>query len=264
MKKISEITDNEKYIVPALYRGLNILEELSKVPGGLTLSEIPGNLPAATLYRILTTLTKLGYIIRDPGDRYRISRKLLTIGSRAVNRNNLVERALPVMRELRDLTGETALLASLYGNEGVVLAQVESNQAVKVTVRIGHHFPLHSAAPGKAILAFLPEEERSMILDQIEFTQFTDETITDPFIFDKTLIKVRKNGFAFDMGEELEDIRCIAAPILDENGYPEGALWISGPASRMPNYKLKKLWKHVTMCAGKINSDTTERMEKWM
>ena len=239
-EKLKEL-ENEKYIVPGLYRGLNVLEEISRHPEGVMLSELSGNIPPATLFRILTTLAKLGYITRDFGDRYRLSRKLLTLGNHGFNRNNLVERALPVMRALRDLTGETVLLASLYGSEGVVLAQVESNQAVKVTIRIGHHFPLHSAAPGKAILAFLPEEEREMILDQMTFTRFTEETIIERELFEKILIRDRKNGFSFDFGEELEDIRCAAAPILDPQGYPEGAIWISGPASRLTNSKLKKL-----------------------
>lgn len=239
-EKIKEL-ENEKYIVPGLYRGLNVLEEISRHPSGITLSELTGNIPTATLYRILTTLIKSGYIVREPGDRYRLSKKLLVLGNRGINRNNLVERALPVMRELRDLTGETVLLASLYGTKGVVLAQVESNQAVKVMIEIGHHFPLHSAAPGKAILAFLPEEERKMILDQLTFPRFTEKTIVDPGIFDKGLLKDRKNGFSFDFGEEMEDIRCAGAPILDVQGYPEGAIWISGPASRLPNSKLKKL-----------------------
>ena len=264
MKENSKKCPSGKYNVPALSRGLNVLEEISRFPQGVTLSEISGGIPPATLYRILTTLTSLGYIVRDPGDRYRISRKLLTIGNRAIDRNHLVERALPAMRELRDLTGETALLASLYGSEGVVLAQVESNQAVKVTVRIGHHFPLHSAAPGKAILAFLPESERLPLLEQMDFTPFTDETIRDRETFEKVLVQVRENGFAFDFGEELADIRCLAAPVLDEKGYPEGAVWISGPASRLPNYKIKGLWKHVVMCAEKISSKRTEESEKWM
>ncbi|MBE6406652.1 MAG: IclR family transcriptional regulator [Lentisphaerae bacterium] len=255
MKEKIQSLENEKYIVPALYRGLNVLEELSRYPRGVTLTEIPGDIPPATLYRILTTLTRLGYVVRDPNDRYRLSRKLLSLGSRAINRNDLVERALPIMRELRDLTGETVLLASLYGTEGVVLAQVESNQAVKVTIQIGHHFPLHSAAPGKAILAYLPEEERSMILEQMVFTRFTESTITDRGTFEKTLQQVRKNGYAFDYGEELEDIRCAAAPLLDENNYPEGAIWISGPASRLPNHTLKKHLKHVIACAEKINAE---------
>ena len=61
--RIKEIED-EKYFVPALYRGMQVLEELSIAPRGLTLSEFSGGYPVATLYRILTTLHKLGYLIR--------------------------------------------------------------------------------------------------------------------------------------------------------------------------------------------------------
>ena len=255
--RIKEIED-EKYFVPAIYRGMQVLEELSTAPRGLTLSEFSGGYPVATLYRILTTLHKLGYLIREAGDRYRLSRKLLTLGNRAVNRSNLVERALPLMRELRDAGGETVLLATLYGAEGVVLAQVESNQAVKVSIRIGHHFPLHSAAPGKAMLAFLPSDELEYILEQMVFTPFTADTITGREEFEKTLKQVRRNGVAFDRGEELADIRCVAAPLLDGAGYPQGAIWLSGPASRLPNGKLRELAKIVRQCAERINANGDE------
>lgn len=56
--------------------------------------------------------------------------------------------------------GETAMLGVLYGGEGVVIESVKSNRAVCVSVRIGHHYPLHTAAPAKAMLAFLPDGER--------------------------------------------------------------------------------------------------------
>ena len=247
--------ENNKYIVPALARGLNVLEEISRHPQGITQSELPGNIPPATLYRILSTLSELGYITRDIHDRCRISRKLLTLGSRAINKGDLIERALPVMRKLRDLTGETVLLASLYGSEGVVLAQVESNQPVKVTIRIGHHFPLHSAAPGKILLAYLSQNEQDEIIEKMNFTPFTDKTTTDRTAFKKILEQVRKNGFAFDLGEELPDIRCAAVPVLDANNYPEGAIWFSGPASRLPNYKLKEHLEHLLKYVNKINSN---------
>ena len=159
------------------------------------------------------------------------------------------------MRKLRDLTGETVLLASLYGSEGVVLAQVESNQPVKVTIRIGHHFPLHSAAPGKILLAYLSQNEQDEIIEKMNFTPFTDKTTTDRTAFKKILEQVRKNGFAFDLGEELPDIRCAAVPVLDANNYPEGAIWFSGPASRLPNYKLKEHLEHLLKYVNKINSN---------
>ena len=166
------------YLVPALERGLNILELLSRHPRGLQMGEMQElQLPPASLYRLLTTLVELGYVIRGDGDRYRLGRKLLTLGYRSIDASSLVEKALPVMRELRNRTGETVMLGVLYGAEGVVVESVKSDQAVCVSVRIGHHYPLHTAAPAKAMLAFLPDREREELLAKIRFTKFTEATI---------------------------------------------------------------------------------------
>lgn len=122
------------YLVPALERGLNILELLSRHPRGLQMGEMQElQLPPASLYRLLTTLVELGYVIRGDGDRYRLGRKLLTLGYRSIDASSLVEKALPVMRELRNRTGETVMLGVLYGAEGVVVESVKSDQAVCVS-----------------------------------------------------------------------------------------------------------------------------------
>ena len=94
------------YLVPALERGFRVLELLSLHPAGLTMAEMNSlELPPASLYRLLVTLSELGYVIRDDHDRYRLGRKLLTLGYRSVDEMSLVEKALSPMRDLRDRTG---------------------------------------------------------------------------------------------------------------------------------------------------------------
>ena len=91
------------YMVPALERGLRILELLAEHPEGLMMNEMNAlGLPTASLYRMLVTLSELGYVIRDDDDRYRLGRKLLTLGYSSMDEGSLVEKALGAMRELRD------------------------------------------------------------------------------------------------------------------------------------------------------------------
>ena len=241
------------YLVPALERGLNILELLSRHPRGLQMGEMQElRLPPASLYRLLTTLVELGYVIRGDGDRYRLGRKLLTLGYRSIDASSLVEKALPVMRELRNRTGETVMLGVLYGAEGVVVESVKSDQAVCVSVRIGHHYPLHTAAPAKAMLAFLPDREREELLAKIRFTKFTEATITNAREFERELAEVRRTGIACDRGEELRELRCAGAPILDGKSYPVAAIWIGGPESRLDPETLAKCGTLVKAAAERI------------
>ena len=247
----------EKHLVPALFRGLGLLEKIAEHPEGAPFSLLvqETGLPTASVYRMVGTLEKCGYVKHSVDRRYRISRKLLKLGSLSYGEHSLVERAMPFLRKARDLSGETVLLGVLNGQEGIVLACVDSPQAVKVSIQIGHHFPLHTAAPAKAILALLPEEERAEILKSIAYTRFTASTVTTEKEFRKELAEVKKSGIAFDRGEELDDLRCIAAPILNENNYPVAAVWCSGPASRFNASKEKEITRIIRETAGEIGND---------
>lgn len=242
------------YLVPALERGLKILEILAAHPGGLQMNGMKElNLPAASLYRMLVTLTELGYIVKENSDRYRLGRKLLSLGYQALDHSNLVEMSAVFQRTLRDMVNETVALGVISGGEGVVVDTVRSEQPVCVYVQIGHHFPLHTAAPAKAVLAFLPGAEQTRLLDNIVFTRFTDRTITDKKSYLVELEKVRTSGVAFDLGEEISDLRCVAAPVFNSRSYPVAALWVTGPESRLNEEKLHQISRQVKETAEKIS-----------
>jgi IclR family acetate operon transcriptional repressor len=133
------------------------------------------------------------------------------------------------------------LIGTLVDDHGVVIEQVPSDQPVKCLIRIGHQFPLHSAAPAKAMLAFLPEAEREAIVARMTFPRFTERTITDPDRYREELTEARRLGYALDRGEELSDLTCAAAPVLNHRGYPIAGIWVTGPASRMPIDQLPKI-----------------------
>jgi len=235
--------ESSRYMVPALERGLAILELLATEPKGKGIVEIASSLglPKPSVFRMLVTLHEKGYLEKDDASVYRLSRKLLSLGYAAIDGQGLVEKSADVLRKLRDASGETALLAVLAGREGVVLDQAPSAKAVKVLVQIGHRFPLHTAAPGKALMAFLPEEERTALAGSLELKRYTEATITTRKALEEELARVRESGTAFDRGEELEDIRCVGAPVFDWSGRPVAAIWISGPASRFKDADLERL-----------------------
>ena len=107
------------YLVPALERGLKILELLAENPGGLLMGEMGAlDLPSASLYRMLVTLTEMGYVVRDNGDRYHLGRKLLTLGYKGLDHAGLPEKSAAPMRALRNAVNETVVLGVLSGGEG--------------------------------------------------------------------------------------------------------------------------------------------------
>jgi DNA-binding IclR family transcriptional regulator len=226
----------ERYRVPILDRTLDLLELLSSQPQALTLTELTDALkmPKNSVFRIATTLTLRGYAERDEDTKaYRASRKLLSLGHAAIGGQRLVEAAAPVLSSLRDASGETALLGTLAGNHGVVLDQVPSPLPVKVVVEIGHAFPLHTAAPAKAVLAHLGPDKQREFIKQIRFTKRTPKTITSAKAYLSELAEVKARGYALDRGEESETFACVASPVFDHRGHPVAAIWISGPSDRV-------------------------------
>ena len=251
--KNSANTENS-YTVPAFERGLKLIELLGSAPDGLTIPEMDGlGIPAASLFRLLSTLQKNGYAVREKGNIYRLTGKMLKCVQSGYENSRLIPCAIPSMRELRDITGETAMLAVLHGNEGVVLHQEPSKLPVKVILDTGHHFPLHSAAPAKAMMAFLPEPELSSLLSGITFTKFTSSTLASKEELLGELDEVRKTNIAFDRGEELCDLRCVSSAIINRDNYPCAAVWISGPASRLTDEKMKLFAPAVKAAAESIS-----------
>jgi IclR family acetate operon transcriptional repressor len=246
-----------RYVVPILERSLIVLETLSKNPQGMGISELARILamPKNSVFRILTTLYLSGYLTRDEDGRiYRLSRKILALGYEALDEHSLVEKSLDVMRELRDQTGETVLIGTLLGNEGVVLELVPSNQPIKFLVEVGNRFPLHTAAPAKAMLAFLPESEADARIKKISFRKFTSATITSAIAYRRALADARKTGLAFDREEEMESLHCVAAPIFNHRGYPIAALWITGPSYRFRREHFSRMGENVRQAAQRISA----------
>ena len=225
---------NEKYIIPNLWRAIDVLEYLSKNPEGITISELADalSIPTNSVFRILRTLSTRGYVLQTK-KRYEISSKLFALGAHAIAEETLFEKIIPVMRDLRDKLKETVIFGKISGDRGVILEQIPGLFPVKVVVEVGYNFPLHCAAPAKAILAFLPEEEKNALVDLCTFEYFTENTITTRADFIGELDKVKESGFAYDMEEADADVRCISAPIMNIKGYPIAALWLTGPVSRL-------------------------------
>ena len=238
---------NEKYIIPNLKRAIDLLEYLAEKPEGQTISELAEalNLPTNSVFRIIRTLSSKGYILQQH-KRYEISSKLFALGARAIAEESLSERITPVMRELRDNLKETILFGKISGHQGVILEQMQGLYPVKVVVEIGYNFPLHCAAPAKAIMAFLPEPEQNTLLDLCTFEKFTENTITNKEKLVRELEQVRADGFAFDMEEADYDVRCISAPIRNVSGLPIAALWITGPVSRLTEEVCGDYAKHLS------------------
>ncbi len=252
MKSIEE----NRYQVPGLDRALSVIELLNNHPEGLRVNDISERLgfPINSVYRIMNTLEHRAYARKNPdGSGYVLSEKFLTLATPAAGDPGFLENALPVMRRLRDLTKETVLAGVLLDDRGVVLEQVPGLHTFSFKVNPGLRFYLHTAAPGKAMLAALPEKERKDYLDRLDFPCFNERTITSRKAFAKELEKAKEDGFAVDHAEEIEGQHCIGAAVLDRQGLPIGAIWITGPSGRLAEKDFPELGMQIREHAEEIS-----------
>ena len=242
--------------VPAVDRTLDILERLSAHPNGQTLSELSValELPANAVFRITGVLRARGYIDRDEtGKRYTLTSKFLTIAQPRSQQKSLVEVSLASMRELRDETRETVQIGVRCGLEGVILEQIESSYPLRISVDVGLRFKLYNNAPGKLLLAFMQEPERSNVIKNMDLEPCTPRTITDRAELTRECQRIVQSGYSTDYGEADEGIHCIAAPIFGRHTHLEAVLWISGPSRRLPKDEFVAKAKFVMAAAHQIS-----------
>lgn len=231
--KANERGAGDKYMVPVVKSTFRILEELSKA-GSLGLNAVTQRtgVSKSTVFRILSTLTNLGYVVRDADRNYFVSPTVGDLVSEVAGAEALRRAALPHMLRLRDQYGETVNLGQLQLEKVTYIEVVPSEYALRLHERPGASVDLHASALGKAILAFMPEESAESLVRGRDLQMFTRNTITEAAEFMAELRRVRERGYAFDRGEISPLATCVAAPIMDAHGRPIAAMSVSGPTSR--------------------------------
>lgn len=241
---------------PALDRALALLEFISAHSEGVTTADIRTGLGFSVnlVFRLTKALMAHGYVERDELTRkYALTRKLLTLAQPKREERSLVQVAYEPLRRLRDVTGESAHIGIRVGIEALVLDRVVGTHPFKCYVEAGARGPLHTGAPGKAFLAWLPDQERDAILREMTFTRFTATTLCSRSAFASHLKLVRERGYAMDLGECLEGHHCLGAPVFDAEGRVTACVWITALAPRLSEKDGARLACHVIKAAYEIS-----------
>ncbi|WP_454805937.1 IclR family transcriptional regulator domain-containing protein [Paraburkholderia fungorum] len=241
----------------ALSKALTVLEMVGATPHGLTNAELleHAGLPKTTLYRILATLIEHGLLRRDATHRvYRLGFRYLELVRNSYLMPDLVAAAAPELRTLRDLTGETTYLAALDGSDVISLERCDGAHSQRSSATLGRSKPVYCTGQGKAILSRMPRDERDALLRGITLTALTPRTITDRRRLQVELRITAARGYAIDDEEIALGVRCVAAPIVDNDGCVRGALSVAGPAWRMSLARLELLGPELVEAARRVGA----------
>jgi DNA-binding IclR family transcriptional regulator len=207
---------------------------------GVTLSEATSDLDYAksTIHRHLSTLDQRGYVVNEGG--YHVGLRFLELGEDARNRKQAYQLAKEKVEELAEETDERAQFLVEEHGEAVYLHRAVGDHAVRTDPGIGKRIPLHATASGKSILAAMPPERVSRIIEQTPFEKITDETITNQDTLYDELEQIRERGYAFNREENLDGLRAIGVPVKSPKGGVIGGLSVSGPSHRFTGERFKE------------------------
>lgn len=239
--------------INSVVKAFEIVEALS-LSGGMTVSELAGemDIPVSTTHNYLNSLVKTGFVVRN--DRiYRPGTKFLEVGERRRQRTAVVKAAASELPQLAENTGEHVSLMIEENGEGVLISLEKGAEAINLDSFHGVRMPLHSVAPGKAILSRLPQERVEEILDRHGLEEMTKHTITEREALYEELAKARERGYAIDQGERMSGMTCIAAPVLDMNDEVRASVCVCSPSHRVDDEKrVDKIAKAVQRSANVV------------
>ena len=206
----------------------------------------------STVFGLVNTLTANRLLEKAPdSDKYRLGIELFRLGSNA--QSSVREIAAPHVKRLMEATGETANLVLPDSGYVVYIDKRESPHSMRICTNVGLRLPMYCTAVGKAILAFMGEDERCIIVGDMVLTARTENTITSREELLAQLVKIRSDGYAID-DEELEyGLICIAMPILSKMGEPIAAISVSGPKLRMTEEKISEVHAELTKHSHEIS-----------
>jgi DNA-binding IclR family transcriptional regulator len=241
--------------VPSLERGLAVLELLAGTRAGLTLPEISKQLrlPKSSVHTLLVTMERLRYLHRNERtSRYMFGSKLFRIANVSLSGLQVRQVAAPYMHALTERTGLTTHLAVLERNEAVLVEKMEPPGVFKMATWLGKRMDLHCTGVGKTLLSRLADEELSRVLRETGMPRHNDNSITSVRKLKEDLARSRQAGYFADDEEDEIGHRCIAAPILDENGRIAAAVSISGTTAQLHAENFRSLAREVKQTAEAI------------
>lgn len=232
--------------VASVVKALRILDCFTPTQPRLSLAQISQQLgqPKSTTLNLLRTLEQGGLLLRGQSDStYQLGYKLMELSYCLRASLPIVQYAMPFLQELQVKTGEFIYLTSHINGQVLYL------EAMYPTIRIGNYsvsgktLPMYCTGCGKAMMAYLPQDEIDHSIETWGLHRFTPNTITDRETLYAELEATRKRGYAIDVEEESPGVKCVAIPVRDSSGYPTGAISISGSLMSMKDEILEEYAK---------------------
>lgn len=243
-------------------KALEVLDMVANFERPVRFSEILeiSPYPKATLYRLIQTLTSQRMLSFDPEmQTYALGVRLLSLAHAAWAQSSLAPLARPYIDALSRSLGETVHLAQLDHAQVLYVDKRNAREPIQMYSMAGKVGPAYCTGVGKAMMAFLPENELADLLPQQSYHRFTPKTLCDDASLMENLTSIKTRGYGFDDEEHEPGIICVALPILSEGGRVLGGLSVTSSTNRSSLGELEKYVPRIRETALQIQ----EVMRNW-
>ncbi len=224
---------DDRLFLQSVARALDVIEAFAQSPKPKSLGEIAAaaGVNKSAAQRIGLTLLSRGYLERAESGGLTLGRRLLDRSFDYLRSNPLIERATPVLTDLRKLAGERVDL-SLFDRTTIIYAtRLQSKRETFYATLAGRRIPTFISSGGRACLAYLPDGEVDAIIEASERKPMTPKSVTDPARIWAKVKEARRDGYSYTSEEALIGEVVLAAAILDAGRRPIGAVHIAGSLS---------------------------------
>jgi IclR family transcriptional regulator, acetate operon repressor len=218
----------------ATARTVAVLEQIVSADHGPTHAELSRStgIAKSTLTLVLGELQSLGYVRVVGGRRFVPGPALVGFAHRLRARNG-VDGIRPILEELASASSESAMFAIELWPHIVLLDHIQAARPIRYVAEVGSLRPMHCTALGRVLLAFTGRSARDLPAGSL--TKLTETSRVEPEQIDEELARTRARGYALNIGESLEGVGSIAAPLLDKQDRPIGAIAIAWLEYRVEN-----------------------------
>lgn len=253
---------DDPLMVLSVEKAFRVLSAFDASHQALSLTQLAAivDLDKSAVQRFAHTLTKLGYLHKDPDTkRFELTAKTLEIAYHYTKANPLIDRAMPYLMHLSKTTEEAVNLTVLDNTDIVFVSRLVSRHVLNIDVVVGTRMPAYCTASGVAMMSWLPDDEVEAILSRSDLRAFTASTTFDPQKLHEKISISNARGYATSFEEFYHGDLSVAAAIRDSRGRAIAALNIAASSARFTPKEAEERFAPLVIAAARSVSQMTPR-----
>jgi DNA-binding IclR family transcriptional regulator len=253
---MNELAAADRYVVPGLQRGLQLLAQFTRERRELSGAELSRRLdvPRASVFRLLQTLEMMGFVERvGDGAHYKLGLAVLQLGFEYLAAMELTEHGRPVLEALSAATGLSAHLVVRDGREVVFVAKAAGQSSLFNSIQVGARLPAHATVLGRILLINQSAASLRELYVSTPLAAFTPQTPTTLADLKKMIDDIAARGYGISQGGFEAGISTIGAPVFDDRHAVTAAISVTVPASKVDESRQAELIAHVQVAAKRLS-----------